>query len=402
MIAYYKPLLIRLFSTVQHIHADPFGYSREYLDIQETLIKKISYVEGRIRRLKANIRESKRLLGSKMSGLNKEGSQNVKDRVSQYHARIDEYQELLTILRWIGDALAFSLFDRWDIKPMAVHREHAGFLSGKKGARRERIILRAMFRHGYIALLTDLTNCLRYGDIAVFDRKEGKWGIVEVKSGRKESPRALRQISEIQRILDYLHTDRTEKLFGTEKTIQRVPAHAKPNYNTDQLNEVLNEALVKKSSHKRVEDGLYYVAATQFDPEVLKEISRSCKGKMIAAVVDPQAYGDFGYYPLTLSIRNPEALYMLCAGELSIIIVLDMGVVKEKLKASEIRLEALTEGRDAGLVAQSVQPGDSQPEEMKIGKYFFNRVFTEFLSIDWFVQQIIASMQTDMTKLFAG
>lgn len=402
MISRYRSLLIKLFSEVQRIHSDPFRFASEYLKLQEILITRITYVERQIRQRKTDIKALKRLLGSKTSGLNKSSSQIAKSRVTHYHAQIDEYQELLTILRWVGDALAFSFIDRWDIKPLGLKKESAGFLSGKKGARRERRILRALFSYGFIAILNDLTNCLRYGDITVLDRN-GRYHIAEVKSKKKLSERVERQMTEAEHILEYLSSDHTDRLYGLQANVQRVSAHAQPDYHTSQINEVIADALARGNSYREVESGLYYFATTGFDPEVVRQISQQCKGKMIAALVEPQAYSELVYYPLTLSLNNPEALYLLCAGKLTIVVMVDSGVIKEKLEVNAISLEAIGEGEDYALSVRCLHPVDNQPVEMKVGNHLFQRVFAEFLSLDWIVQYIVSFMKIDaIAKMAAG
>ena len=237
MITYYKSLLIKLFSMVQLVYTNPFAHLSEYLAIQEILITKISYIEKRIRTTKSTMKDLKKTLGSKTSQISKEDAQKIKEHITSANTRIDGYQELLTTIRWIGDALVFSLIDSWDIKPMAIHKEKAGFISRKKGARRERKILRELFNHGYIAILTDLTNCLRYGDIVVFS-KQGQYQLIEVKSSDTRSRRVSRQINSIGKIIDYLRTDYADELYGKEGRVQRIQAHATPIRNIAQLNKV--------------------------------------------------------------------------------------------------------------------------------------------------------------------
>jgi predicted ribosome quality control (RQC) complex YloA/Tae2 family protein len=50
--------------------------------------------------------------------LRKDESKKLKDKIEQYHNQIDEYQEIATIYREIGDAIAFSYIDRWGKHPL--------------------------------------------------------------------------------------------------------------------------------------------------------------------------------------------------------------------------------------------------------------------------------------------
>jgi hypothetical protein len=397
MIIYYKPLLVRLFAEAQRIHANPFEYPNEILELQETLIKKITYVELQIKKLKTSIKELRKTLGTKQTGLNKVDSQKIKDKIAQYSAQIDGYQDLLVFFRWIGDAIVFSFIDRWDIKPLAI-KEGAGFLSGKKGARRERGILRGIFKSGYIAILTDLTNCLRYGDIAVFHENR-PFQIFEVKSSKNISKRVIRQEENTKRILEYILTDKTNFLYGREGDFKRIPLFENPIYYIDEINDVVNEAIEKINCYKEVEDGLYYMAITKFDPEIFRQIEQGCKGEMIASLVNIKTYTDLAYFPLSLSIHNAEALYKVCTGELVITVILDMGLFKERLEANGVRLIMLKEDKDYAFRFELIQSEVNLLDYLQIGNHFFDRVFSEFLSANWLVKYIISMLQTNPTNL---
>src|SRR5271157_2312127 len=224
MIARYKQTLLKLFAQIQRIHYDPIGSREECLSLQETLIKKIIYIEQRIRKNKVNIKNLKKQLSSQDKGhLSKQEAKQTKDKIDKYYIQIDEYQELASLFREVGDALAFSYIDKWNIKPL-VYKETAGALSGKKGFRLERKILRRAFAAGYIILLNDITNCLRYGDITV--PKDGQFMILEVKSGKHKTKRDRRQSDELNKILHYFQTDQTQSLYGMKGEFRRITLHS--------------------------------------------------------------------------------------------------------------------------------------------------------------------------------
>lgn len=194
MLTSYRNTISSLLLKVQRIRVEPLKSQDLCLEVQETLIRKISYFEKRIRFLKAQIKSSKQLLRTKISPpLTKPQAAALKLHIEDGYYLIDQYQRLQFLFRTIGDALAFIYLDTWDIKPMAF-KESPGAISGKKGARLERKILRAIVRSGYVAILNDLTNCLRFGDITVV--RDGFPQILEVKSSKAKDARSNRQISE--------------------------------------------------------------------------------------------------------------------------------------------------------------------------------------------------------------
>jgi len=102
--------------------------------------------------------------------------------------------------RCVGDALAWRVFgfDRRHIIALCLN-EPPGVMAGKEGLAAEReVVDRAYREHGQLAILHDLTNCLRIGDVTVFG-DDGSHETVEVKSdSRRRSPAQHRRIKAAQ------------------------------------------------------------------------------------------------------------------------------------------------------------------------------------------------------------
>jgi hypothetical protein len=165
MLELHKESLINLFRQAQVLNAQPFENQTLCLQIQETLIRKIIYQEHQIRRLRLDADQLKHQL-RQSDGLtpSRDEVRRITQQIHDLNERIADRKYIIQILRQIGDALAFSYLDKWDIRPLAA-KQPPGFLSGKKGFRKELFFVRRIFKAGRIALLNDITNCLRYGDI---------------------------------------------------------------------------------------------------------------------------------------------------------------------------------------------------------------------------------------------
>jgi len=386
MIARYKQTLLKLFTQVQRIHANPNGSHVDCLTVQETLIQKITYVERQIRKKKEAIKNLKKHLGSQDTvHLNKEEAKRAKEKIDKYQFQIDEYQELASRFREVGDALAFSYINKWDIKPL-VFKETAGALLGKKGARLERKILRGAFATGHIALLNDITNCLRYGDITLL--KGGKFMILEAKSGKRWTERDQRQFDKTDNIFRYLQTDRTQKLYKIEGEFRRHALHSQEIHYRNRMTELVSKALADGNAVEEVECGLFYMATTQFNPVILTTINEKLKGQPIAALVN-QIGKNNAYYPIMLSISNPEALYRFYTGELTIIVIVDTGVIEEKLKPLNLSFRLTLNNTDWMAEITNAQQHDNEFSFLKMSYMLWNRLYTEFLSLDWFLDEMI-------------
>lgn len=396
LFTYYKPSLIKLFNIIRIIRANPYESVRECFEVQEILIKRLTFIENKIRVQKSKLKELRRILSTPSEGVTKEKAQIIKDEIEYYKSKIEEYKALLIIFRWVGDALVFTFIERWDVKPLGLMKETSGFISGKKGAKRERKIFREVFEEGNIAILNDLTNCVRYGDLTVV-KKGGHFHIFEIKTRAHKNQLKEKQFADLQRILDYIHTDRTNYLFDENQEVKRISIHANPTNHIRLLNRLIQKVIsTTKNAYRKVEEGLYYVVLTSYDLDIFLEIEQFSQTKLVIAPVEPGVYAKFAYYPLTLSIYDPNALCMLCEGQMSIFVVIDPNVIKNKLKANGIIVDALFDDDEGGLVVRKEESIPGKPIGLRIGKHLCNRVFTEFLSLDWLLQFIVVSMNKDI------
>jgi len=258
MIQYYKKTLIDLFRTLHCINHQPFKGRCECLAIQEQLIRKLCYIENRIRSQKSCLKELKAFFASKpVRPIKKDEAKRIKKKIHQTQIIIKEYQLLIKTFRAVGDGLAFTYLDKYDIKPMAF-KQSPGFISGKKGLRFERKILRLLFKQGEIAIMNDLTNCLHYADMTVVTHGVPK--LIEAKKSYSDSPRVRRQLKDSRDMQQYLFNDVTTELFGPNMKVERSESQAEEKDNIERLNMLINKTLSKGEVFEKVEDGLYYFA----------------------------------------------------------------------------------------------------------------------------------------------
>jgi hypothetical protein len=393
MITRYRLTLINLFEQVHRVQTNPNNCLYECLDIQETLIKKITYIERNIRKRKAIIKQLKWKLGNKDDErLSKEIAQKAKDKVNLYQNQIKQYQSLILILKMIGDALAFSYINKWDIKPLAF-KSPPGFISGKKGSRLERKILRKIFESGHVALLNDITNCLRYGDITVI--KEGKFFIIEATSGKRDSKRKTKQLHDINNIMKYLQTDRTDNLYHMDGDFRRISLLSQEVNHVKKLNEIVHLALEEGQGYLQVEDGLHYIATTKFDPSVLTNINNTVQ---LATCIISATNTINAYYPIILSLNDPEAIYRFFLGELHIIVAVDTGLIEQQLDPYNLTTNFSI--HDPFYFATITNPGlDENHQFIKISRVFWSRLYYEFLSLDWFLKEIVQQLKIGQLAL---
>lgn len=96
------------------------------------------------------------------------------------------------------------------------------------------------------------------------------------------------------------------------------------------------------------------------------------------------------YYPLTLSIHNPIALYEFYKDQLTILVMVNCNIIRQKCLDRGFDVEFLTDESD---VLKFKHPKYAGAEDyFKISRHSFGRIFAEFLSLEWFLSEKMMSM----------
>ncbi len=401
----YRPLLVNLFDSVHRLQQDPWGLRLLCLEIQERLIAERTSIERTIRQCRDEVASRKRRLRSKGEPrLDKQAAQHIQGRIQNSLDTVDRCRDVLQILGSIGDALAHIYLPSWDIKHLSL-KETSGFISGKEGFQKEHDTLRAIFEHGGVAIMADLTNSVRYGDLIAL----GKQGlqILEVKSSKHSNRRTRRQQRKLDGLASFLSADSDTPtdyfLEGWEAwRVIRYDLRSEEADHREKLNYLIRRAYRKGFASHEVEPGLYY-AALKGHMSRFHRFASSLKRRITGA---PQVwYLNMckswvpGYRPLVLSIQDAEALFDFYNGALSLLVIIDPQVIEDTLSASGLAV-SFEPKEDIALEVKCQAPseaGDLGP--MRVGRIFFQRIPFEFLSLGWALREIIAIyLQTPTTK----
>lgn len=303
------------------------------LEIQETLLKRIGRAEYLIRKIRKANGEIKTKISHR--GNSREQSRELKKLYDAGETNIDQQKTLISVLRSVGDAVAFIYGDRWDLKQLAL-KEGAGFITGKRGTRFERGILRRAFALGATVVMNDLTRTLRHGDITVFrpdlwPEGESPFLLIEAKSGRGgNKARAKRQETAMKEISEYLSTDKRSVEGGT---FERISVKKSPEYHFNVVTRLASNLPHGKFCVEEIEPGLHYILLdcacdTGNMEQVLKRIIYGVARSFMMSVNDMKSVY-LGYYPFPLSIRDPETLFRFYNGEFVLFISVNIDHVND-------------------------------------------------------------------------
>jgi len=267
-----------------------------------------------------------------------------------------------------------------------------GFISGKKGTRLERKILRVAGSLGVTIVMNDLTNTLRHADFTVFHPDLWPEGgrpfyLIEAKSGKGGNKRrAERQLKAAQAISDYIHTDIDEQESGSR---MRVAVRDEISDHRQLVMQLAQKLPRQGVIVEEVEPGLTYLLIDgAFDTRELHKIFSPLnkKGKMMALLsVNDQKNVDQGYYPFPLLIRDPDVLFRFFSGEFVAYVVVDVSFMNDCIRSHGIAIEFAAETWKI----VSLTRGADDWGEWYLSNRAIHLLAAEFISLRWFIDNIL-------------
>ena len=267
-------------------------------------------------------------------------------------------------------------------------KESPGFITGKKGASLEVKSLRAVIRRGMPAVLCDLTNTLRYGDIA-YPSRGGAPNFIEVKSGKVDEH--SEQMAKLRNVLDYLRTDRGAGVYGESQPIRRIELTRDFEFCRVALNDVINAAY-RDPAHftsVQVEPGLWYAAMLPSDENydsrfdrLLAPVLRQCS-KPTAFYLNVHKDAWSAHAPYTLSIDEVEHILDFMEGSLSLFVILDLAVLASELAKHDLEA-TFHQDQPHAVTLRGGIISEHGLQEMRLGSHMFFRIAMEFVSVSSF------------------
>jgi hypothetical protein len=289
--------------------------------LQQLLYREIVRTEKKIRELKVE-----------RKAVTTTGGKRAKRRSSILKARIEKIRHCVYVWRCFGDAIAFSYMDRFALKQTFYSTERprekqsAGFLSDKVGMTTEIAWLEFVLEKNIPALLVDLTDTIRHGDVCLMGEPDPF--LIEVKVGSKVDRRGRRQKRDLAKLREFFENDRAEGLRGAANIRRMAPPTPGRDY-VEELNGSIAEAMKNGHAVRTPEAGLYYIVmasmVTSDGPEV-DEILDSLKLKkpwifQLNEFKIERAWAP--YYSFILSIADKDHLWAFIRGDVYILVIIE-------------------------------------------------------------------------------
>ncbi|MBY7798687.1 hypothetical protein KW430_07475 [Vibrio fluvialis] len=372
-------------------------------ELQCDILKCILEQEDKIKDTKAEIKNSKANL--RKARLSKNDAKIVKDKIGELKEEVKDRQKLNYIYRCIGDGIVFKFISKWNLKRLFYEvdspdiKSDAGSLGNKDGLKNEFGLVYDAIEHDVPAVLNDLTNVIRHGDVCLMGDSDPY--VIEVKSSQNKNKRVERQVSAINKIHDYLSNDVAD--IGGVEDMRRVELSAEEVHFNDVINELVEQSAIQSPARASPEEGIIYVAIdTTLEKETdYGEVFKGIEKPMLFTLnhtKNEQAWDN--YYPFTLSIQAPESFYRFVNGEVFIIIMIDLAVMERKAKQLGLDTEIVFDGATALFFSKELA-GIDELLRLCTSEHYFGRLGFEFLSLDWFfkeLESIIPFMEEHILK----
>jgi hypothetical protein len=354
--------------------------------LQQLLLREIVRTEKKIRELKAELK-----------GIQKTRGNQVAKHSSYLKHRIEGYRQNAYIWRCFGDAIAFLYMDKHALKQVFFNIENpnpkndAGFIMGKEGLAMEIAHLEYALEQKIPALLTDLTNTIRHGDICLMDG--GDPHLIEVKAGKKLDKRGKKQKRNLEKLHKFFDEDKAEDLRGFKGPIQRQEYKTPERTYTAEINDCIDEALTKGHATREPEPGLHYIALAEGAPDINEILPRfKLKAPWLFQLNEIKATRAWApYMPFTLSLRGKDNLWKFIRGYVVLLVVFDLEQLCSiaKQKGYDAKLEPDDEGLPEFRILLPEAGGYVGPSAQMLA-----RIAMEFVSPDWLVTSSIEILKS--------
>lgn len=400
LIKYYRRRILTFKNKLDSI--DPqFSDLQPLLDFQFYLIKQIIRDETRLKRRKDELISLKRDLRDK--DLKRKEAKALKNLIKRRKESIAGNKYLLYLWRCFGDGLVFKFISKWNLKRFLYEAESAeikqqsGNIGGKNGLEQELALLMDAIKNNVPAVLCDLTNVIRHGDLCLLGDSDPV--VIEVKSSKNTNKRVERQLESISKIHKYLDEDVGE--VGGFVGMQRVEVYDEDRHHGKAFNKALDLARDKPYVKLNPEKGLYYIVLNTSLEKDFDEIFEGLEKSVVYMLNQAKTEQRWdNYYPFVLSIKDPSNLYRFIAGDIYVLVVVSNLVLKEMASDIGYDLE-ISECNNEAFIFTKPLDGCDEPFKVIITKHFSGRLGLEFMTLEWFFEnnkELLRNMEAKITE----
>jgi hypothetical protein len=374
--------------------------------LQSFLLRQVITVEHRIKRLK---KAKGRMLSPKRKGSTKAKSTVLKKFVSKVEDRIQDLHQLLFLWKCFGDGIACVYQSSYSLKHLYFDGEYVvksepGFMLGKAGFINEYRLLRKALAMNVPAVLSDLTNVIRHGDICLMGAADPV--PVEVKSSANTNARVRKQQEQLRILHEFFRDDGAVIFRGLPNT-KRIEVSAPLVSYEEQINECMSDAQRYGTAVMRPEAGLAYICGwsdAKWTQSIIDLVMQHQTATTLVVALTPE----LTWLPsksFTVSM-SPANTVLFMQERLSCFVLIDLAVVKQLLDERALEPVILMDGASAIQIAPRINKVKGNAEAkgiaddwkdrvciFRISELHFLRTATQFESLRWFADSLAEQVE---------
>lgn len=359
-------------------------------------LREVLRTEGDIQRHKTKFIDLRKSM--RTGRQSKQVSKAIRTMMKRTSGCVDRYQRQLYIWKSFGDALAFAYLDKFSIKHAFFETDRfgvkaaAGMLKNKKGLVGEVAILLEAIRHKVPAVLCDITNILRYGDVCLLGNSDP--ALLEVKSSPGLNQRGKRQAATLQKLNDFLENDRAVGFRGAPGETHRHSLTVAERTHVDALNRCIEEAQRNGTAIACPEPGLSYAAIYGGEPDYSEMLPSGGGRRMVFMWNTAKNDGAWApYTPFINTIRDAQHLFDFIEGRLFLIVTVDVDLFCAGMATTGWNVQFRPDASYA-VECLHVESG----AVMGLSQQFFARIGYECVSPLWMAESQIGAMQDALDR----
>lgn len=387
------------------IRQDPDDLST-VLTLQRFLLRQIITAEHRVKRLK---KARARMQALKRKGSTRERSTILKALASKAANRIQDLHQLIFLWKCFGDGIACVYQSSYSLKHLYFDGEYEvksdpGFMLGKTGFINEYRFLRRALAMSVPAILSDLTNVIRHGDVCLMGAADPlPW---EIKSSTNTNMRVKKQQEQIRVLQEFFANDYAPNFRGLANA-KRVEVSVPLVSYEDQINECLTKAQQHGTAVVAPELGLTYLCGWNVAgrAEAFLDLHGQYQTPttLTVSLTPEPTWQHHKSFTVTLSPAN-TVLFM--QERFTCLVLIDLAVVRQLLDERALEPVILMDGISAIQIAPRVNKercnsegkGIADDWENRVGVFrlseqHFLRVATQFESLQWFADNLAQQIE---------
>lgn len=398
-------------------------------ELHRMLLRQIVNCERRIKRLKNARQRIRSFLSSKRPV--KATAKMLKKVLQGIDGRVKDIHHLLFLWRCFGDGIACIYQSTYSLKHLYFDADYQvksdpGFVLGKEGLIREYRLLRKALQMKVPAVLSDLTNIIRHGDVCLLAQADPV--PIEVKSSSNSNDRVRRQIEQLQVLHDFYTNDGAASFRGLPA--KRIAIESPVVSYERMFNECMTTAHTNGMQIVSPEPGLTYICARtegQWSGAMLEAVERHSNGSTLCVALTPDPTW-LPHYSFTASLSPVNTVLFMQEVVIGVVLI-DLAILKDLLVQKNLNPVILMDGVHALQVSWGFEvkdevlsdPGTGHEKgceqvsvDMAVGdvadglvnlhpfsgqgifrasELHFLRTATQFESLNWFVDGLASQME---------